>query len=89
MAVFFGVYLSVAAVIVAAAFCLSYFGGEPNRFRGFLLALYILAVIGVLFATGVLEARYGWNRLYSSIVAAALLLALYLADSLGTRLQKR
>ena len=50
--------------------------------------LYVLAILGVLFATGALEA-FGWNRLYSTLVALAVLGGIYAADTLGKRARER
>lgn len=88
MAAFFSIYLGLAALLITASFFLAYFGAQKNQFKSILLVLYILAIFGVFFASGVLEVKYQWNRLYSTGVAVALLGALYLADNGGTRLGK-
>lgn len=91
MTLFLSIYFSTAVVVIAAVFVLSLFEEKHRACRGVLLAVYIVAILGVLFATGCLEVRYGWNRLwlYSTVVAAVILVCVYLADRLGGKLRKK
>lgn len=82
-------YIGAAAIAVVLAFALSYRESPQNKCKALLLALYIVTIIGVLFATGVLEAKYEMHRLYSTLIAAAMLGALYGADALGAKLRKQ
>lgn len=85
---FLCLYLGGALIAVLSAFTLSYRETPQNKCKALLLALYILVIFGVLFATGVLEAKYGMQRLYSTLIAAAVLGALYLADTFGGKMKK-
>ncbi len=89
MAGFFCIYLGGAAVAILLAFVLSYREAPQNKCKALLLVVYILTIVGVLFATGVLEAKYGWNRLCSTLLAAAVFGALYLADTFGTKAKQK
>jgi len=84
-----GFYLGGAAVAILLAFVLSYRETPQNKCKALLLVVYILTIVGVLFATGVLEAKYGWNRLFSTLLAAAVFGALYLADTLGAKAKQK
>ena len=86
---FFCIYLGVSLIAVLLAFVLSYRETPQNKCKAFLLALYIVTIVGVLFATGVLEAKYEMHRLYSTLIAAAVFGALYGADALGGKLRKK
>lgn len=88
MAAFLYVYIGLSVLAVLFTFVLSYFEPTKKSCKSVLLALFILTILGVLFATGVLEAKYEWNRLYSTLLAAAVLGGLYLADALGKRVRK-
>lgn len=85
---FLCLYLGGALIAALSAFALSYRETPQNKCKALLLALYILVIFGVLFATGVLEAKYGMQRLYSTLIAAAVLGALYLADTFGGKMKK-
>lgn len=85
---FLCLYLGGALIATLSAFTLSYLETPQNKCKALLLALYILVIFGVLFATGVLEAKYGMQRLYSTLIAAAVLGVLYLADTLGKKCRK-
>lgn len=89
MTLFLSIYFSIAVLVIAAVFMLSLFEEKHRACRGILLAVYIAAILGVLFATGCLEVQYGWNRLYSTVVAAVILACMYLADRLGDRLRNK
>lgn len=89
MTLFLSIYFSAAVVVIAAVFMLSLFEEKHRACRGILLAVYIVTILGVLFATGCLEVQYGWNRLYSTVVAAVILVCVYLADRLGGKLRKK
>lgn len=87
MTSFLCIYIGLSALSVLLSFVLSYFESEKKACKTILLILFIITLVGVLFATGVLEAKYGWNRLYSTLIAAAVLGGLYLADTLGKRMR--
>lgn len=89
MTLFLSVYFSLAVLVIAAVFVLSLLEEKHRACRGVLLAVYIVAILGVLFATGCLEVQYGWNRLYSTVVAAVILVCMFLADRLGDKLRKK
>lgn len=88
MTTFLCIYIGLAVLSVLLTFVLSYFEGKAKACKTVLLILFIVTLVGVLFATGALEAKYGWNRLYSTLIAAAVLVGLYLADTLGKRVRK-
>lgn len=85
---FLCIYISLSLLSVLLTFILSYFETVKKLCKSILLVVFIITIIGVLFATGVLEAKYGWSRLYSTLIAAAVMGGLYLADSLGKRVRK-
>lgn len=89
MTQFFCIYLGAALAAVLLAFGLSYLETPQNKCKALLLALYIVTILGVLFATGVLEAKYGFHRLWSTLIAAAVLGLLYGADTLGGKIRKQ
>lgn len=89
MTLFLSIYFGAAVVVAAAVFVLSLLEEKYRYCRGVLLAVYIAAILGVLFATGCLEVQYGWNRLYSTVAAAGVLLCIYLADVLGGKCRKK
>lgn len=86
---FLCVYIGLSVIAAGVTFALSYRETPHNKCKALLLAVYILTIVGVLFATGVLEAKYGWNRLCSTLIAAAVLGGLYLADTLGTKAKQK
>ena len=86
---FFCIYIGAAVIAVVLAFTLSYRETPQNKCKPLLLALYIVTILGALFATGVLEAKYEMHRLYSTLIAAAIFGALYGADVLGGKLRKK
>lgn len=86
---FLCLYLGGALIAALSAFALSYRETPQNKCKALLLALYILVIFGVLFATGVLEAKYGMQRLYSTLIAAAVFGLLYGADVLGGKMKKK
>lgn len=88
MTSFLCIYIGLSLSAVLLTFVLSYFEAAKPQCKAMLLGVFILTILGVLFATGVLEAKYGWNRLYSTLLAAAILGVLYLADALGKRVRK-
>lgn len=88
MAKFLFLYLGGALIAALLAFAFSYREAQNHIFKSLLLALYIIVILGVLFLTGVLEVKYGMHRLYSTLIAASVLLVLYLGDTLGKRLRK-
>lgn len=78
-------YIGAAVLVMLLVFGLSYRERPQNKCKTILLIVYVLSIFGILFATGVLEARFQWNRLYSTLLAAGLLGGIYLADALGKR----
>lgn len=78
-------YIGIALLVMLLVFGLSYRESPQNKCKTVLLIIYIFSILGVLFATGVLEARFQWNRLYSTLLAAAVLGGIYLADRLGAK----
>lgn len=86
---FLCMYIGAAAIAVLLAFALSYRETPQNKCKSLLLALYIVTILGVLFATGILEAKYEMHRLYSTLIAAAVLGLLYGADTLGGKVRKQ
>ncbi len=89
MTAFLCIYIGLSVLSVLLTFVLSYFESAKKQCKTVLLILFVVTLLGVLFATGALEAKYGWNRLYSTLIAAAVLGGLYLADTLGKRVQKQ
>ncbi len=85
MSVFLISYIGAAVLVMLLVFGLSYRESPQNKCKTVLLIVYILSILGVLSATGVLEARFQWNRLYSTLLAAAVLGGIYLADRLGAK----
>ena len=85
MTAFLAGYIGVAVLGMLSVYGLSYSERPQNKCRVVLLIVYILSIVGVLFATGVLEVRFGWNRLYSTLIAAGVLVGVYFADTLGKR----
>lgn len=45
--------------------------------------------MGLVFATGCLEAKYGFTRLKSTAIAVLILLMIYLADTFGSKKAKK
>ena len=88
MTAFLAGYIGVA-VLVMLSIRISISERPQNKCRVVLLIVYILSIVGVLFATGVLEVRFGWNRLYSTLIAAGVLVGVYFADTLGKRARER
>lgn len=88
MITFLCIYIGLSMLSVLLSFVLSYFETVKKQCKTVLLILFIVTLVGVLFATGVLEAKYGWNRLYSTLIAAAVMGGLYLAATLGKRARK-
>lgn len=86
---FLCLYLGGALIAALSAFALSYRETPQNKCKALLLALYILVIFGVLFATGVLEAKYGMQRLYSTLIAIGVLGLLYFTDTLGKKCKKQ
>ena len=86
---FLCIYIGAAVIAVVLAFALSYRETPQNKCKALLLALYIVTILGALFATGVLEAKYEMHRLYTTLIAAAIFGALYGADVLGGKLRKK
>lgn len=87
MTSFLCIYIGLSVLSVLLTFVLSCFESAKKQCKTILLILFIVTLVGVLFATGVLEAKYGWNRLYSTLIAAAVMGGLYLADALGKRVR--
>lgn len=88
MTSFLYIYIGLSLLSVLLTFVLSCFESAKPQCKSVLLGVFILTILGVLFATGVLEAKYGWNRLYSTLIAAVILGVLYLADAFGKRMRK-
>lgn len=78
-------YIGIALLVMLLVFGLSYRESPQNKCKTVLLIVYILAIFSVLFATGVLEARFQWNRLCSTLLAAGILGGIYLADRFGAK----
>lgn len=86
MPLFMFFYLVIAAIMIVAVFILSYKEKKNEKTKAALTAIFIIAIIGVVFCMGALEVRYGYSKLVSSIIAAAIIGLMYLADMLGGKL---
>ena len=83
---FLAVYIVIAALVFALVFILSKNEGKAPYIKTVLTAVCITALIGVILAMAVLEGRYQMSRLYSSLIAAAVVGGMYIADRLGAKL---
>ena len=83
MTVFAVVYFGTALAVTAAVYFMSLNAEKKPALKTVLLIVYILALVGLVFATGCLEAKYGFTRLKSTAIAVLILLMIYLAVSFG------
>ncbi|MEG1846232.1 MAG: hypothetical protein RR239_04955 [Oscillospiraceae bacterium] len=88
MTTFLIIYILLAAAAITVAFFLSINEQKHKAFKNITTVLYIITILGVLFATGCLETKYSMSRVYSTAIAAAIVLMLYLADSVGGKIKK-
>mgnify|MGYP001349998265 CR=1 FL=1 len=88
MTVFAVVYFGTALAVTAAGYFMSLVEKKP-ALKTVLLIVYILALAGLVFATGCLEAKYGFTRLKSTAIAVLILLMIYLADTFGSKKAKK
>ena len=70
MTVFAVVYFGTALAVTAAVYFMSLNSEKKPALKTVLLIVYILALVGLVFATGCLEAKYGFTRLKSTAKAA-------------------
>lgn len=89
MTVFAVVYFGTALAVTAAVYFMSLNSEKKPALKTVLLIVYILALAGLVFATGCLEAKYGFTRLKSTAIAVLILLMIYLADTFGSKRQRR
>lgn len=82
------VYIITAVLVITAVFLLSLNENKSGKIKTALTVIYILSLIGVVFAMTVLEGRYQLSRLASSGIAAAVIGLIYFADTLGSKLRK-
>ena len=88
MKTFLTFYLVTAFLVICSVFLLSKHEGEKPYIKTVLTVVCIVAILAVIFAMTVLEGKYHMSRLYSSIIAAAAVGAIYGADRLGARLNQ-
>ena len=88
MTVFAVVYFGTALAVTAAVYFMSLNSEKKPALKTVLLIVYILALAGLVFATG-LEAKYGFTRLKSTAIAVLILLMIYLADTFGSKKAKK
>lgn len=81
-------YIVIAVAVVAGVFVMAKYSEKNPKLKTILLIVCILSIIALVFATGCLEVKYGWSRLRSSIPPAIILLAMYGADVLGSKIAK-
>ena len=74
MTVFAVVYFGTALAVTAAVYFMSLNSEKKPALKTVLLIVYILALVGLVFATGCLEAKYGFTRLKSTAIAVLILL---------------
>lgn len=90
MTVFAVVYFGTALAVTAAVYFMSLNSEKKPALKTVLLLIvYILALVGLVFATGCLEAKYGFTRLKSTAIAVLILLMIYLADTFGSKKAKK
>ena len=89
MTVFAVVYFGTALAVTAAVYFMSLNKKKKPALKTVLLIVYILALVGLVFATGCLEAKYGFTRLKSTAIAVLILLMIYLADTFGSKKAKK
>ena len=92
--VYFGTALAVTtdsrhATPPPAVYFMSLNSEKKPALKTVLLIVYILALAGLVFATGCLEAKYGFTRLKSTAIAVLILLMIYLADTFGSKKAKK
>lgn len=85
MPLFLACYIAISVAVVITVFFLSYNEKKSSKIKTVLTVIYILTIVGIVFAMGCLEARYGFSKLVSSCIAAAVIGSMYLADTLGTK----
>ena len=73
MTVFAVVYFGTALAVTAAVYFMSLNSEKKPALKTVLLIVYILALVGLVFATGCLEAKYGFTRLKSTAIAVLIL----------------
>ena len=82
---FLAVYIIAAALIFTAVFLLSKNEGKAPYIKTVLTAVCVVTLVGIVLGMAVLEGRYEMSRLSSSIIAAAAVGGIYIADRLGAR----
>ena len=85
MKLFLAIYIIIAAAVVLCVFFLSKNEGKSSYIKTALTVVCILALLGVLIAMAVLEGKYQMQRLYSTLIAAAIVGCIYIADRLGAK----
>lgn len=85
---FLVIYIITAVLVIAAVFLLSLNENKSPKIKTALTVIYILSLIGVVFAMTVLEGKYQLSRLASSGIAAAVIGLMYFADTLGGKFRK-
>ena len=83
------VFFGPAVAVTAAVYFLALISEKKPALKTVLLIVYILALVGLVFATGCLEAKYGFTRLKSTAIAVLILLMIYLADTFGSKKAKK
>ncbi len=88
MKTFLAIYIAVFALVFLSVFLLSKNEGKAPYIKSVLTAVCVIALVGVVFGMTVLEGRYEMSRLYSSLIAAAAVGGIYIADRLGASFNK-
>ena len=86
MSLFLLCYIIIAVAVIVSVFLLSYNEKKNNSNKIALTVIYILSIIGVFVSMAIFEGRYSYSRLSSSVLAAAVIGAMYIADTIGGKL---
>lgn len=89
MPLFVLIYFVIAVLVAVSVFLLSYNENKSKHIKAALTVIYIVSVIGVLFATGCLEGRYLYSKITSTVTAIVIVAMIYGADTLGAVLRKK
>ena len=81
MTVFAVVYFGTALAVTTAVYFMSLNSEKKPALK--------TVLAGLVFATGCLEAKYGFTRLKSTAIAVLILLMIYLADTFGSKKAKK
>lgn len=87
--IFTGSYALVSLVFAVLVFFLSKSEGKKPIYKTLLTVIYIIALMGIVFALTVFENYLGFNKIISTVIAAVSLGVIYLADVLGGKLKNK